>query len=338
MSSFPILDLVLGMFFIYFLLSIISNSVIEVIMTYSHARSKILRQWLMVVFNHDKSLAMRIMNHPAVTALSKKDKTPDYISSRNFYTALVDLINKPEADKDKSQEAGSLGQLNFLEEKIKNTSVLHPDTQSMFLTFIAEARSKFAVLTKNDKNVITDTELFCQRVEDWYNSTQDRLTGAIKKRFAIPFTVITAIVITLCSNIDSIKIVKYLYLNPSSSAKIATEALKAVQDSSYQQAMNNPSDTALRNKAYRNASEAWDGINQQLPIGWNGEEIDQLLSFNCSSFCEIVMPHLAGWLLTIFAIMLGAPFWFDLMNKVANIRGSGIKPADKKTSEKKSND
>ena len=47
-------------------------------------------------------------------------------------------------------------------------------------------------------------------------------------------------------------------------------------------------------------------------------------------------PHnLQGWatrvlglLLTAAALTLGAPFWFDLLNKVANLRTAGPKPAD----------
>lgn len=34
-----------------------------------------------------------------------------------------------------------------------------------------------------------------------------------------------------------------------------------------------------------------------------------------------------GWLLTAFALMLGAPFWFDTLCRFVNIRNVGIKPA-----------
>jgi hypothetical protein len=35
-----------------------------------------------------------------------------------------------------------------------------------------------------------------------------------------------------------------------------------------------------------------------------------------------------GWLITAFAISLGAPFWFDLLNKFMTLRGSGPKPVN----------
>ncbi len=45
---------------------------------------------------------------------------------------------------------------------------------------------------------------------------------------------------------------------------------------------------------------------------------------------------LLGWLVTGIAIAMGAPFWFDLMNKLMNVRNTGAKPAsvsDRETSQ-----
>jgi hypothetical protein len=36
-----------------------------------------------------------------------------------------------------------------------------------------------------------------------------------------------------------------------------------------------------------------------------------------------------GWILTILAISMGAPFWFDMLNKVMNIRFAGRSPDEK---------
>jgi len=37
---------------------------------------------------------------------------------------------------------------------------------------------------------------------------------------------------------------------------------------------------------------------------------------------------LVGLTLTVLALTLGAPFWFDMINKLVNIRSSGNKPED----------
>jgi hypothetical protein len=40
------------------------------------------------------------------------------------------------------------------------------------------------------------------------------------------------------------------------------------------------------------------------------------------------LAKLAGWLITALAAAQGAPFWFDLLNKLLQLRGSGTKPAE----------
>lgn len=46
-----------------------------------------------------------------------------------------------------------------------------------------------------------------------------------------------------------------------------------------------------------------------------------------SSPCDWVMM-LLGWLVVGLSAMMGAPFWFDLLGRLINLRGSGAKPAD----------
>lgn len=42
---------------------------------------------------------------------------------------------------------------------------------------------------------------------------------------------------------------------------------------------------------------------------------------------------IAGWLITAFAISLGAPFWFDILSKLIKVRGSGTPPVPARGSE-----
>jgi hypothetical protein len=39
-----------------------------------------------------------------------------------------------------------------------------------------------------------------------------------------------------------------------------------------------------------------------------------------------VLLHLPGWLITAFAVSLGAPFWFDTLNRITSIRAAGRPP------------
>ncbi len=38
------------------------------------------------------------------------------------------------------------------------------------------------------------------------------------------------------------------------------------------------------------------------------------------------VASITGWLITALALMLGAPFWFDLLTKFMSIRAAGVKP------------
>jgi hypothetical protein len=53
-------------------------------------------------------------------------------------------------------------------------------------------------------------------------------------------------------------------------------------------------------------------------IGWRRPFVD---NFNLTT------P--VGWLLTILAVSMGAPFWFDILNKVMNVRYAGKSPDEK---------
>lgn len=45
-------------------------------------------------------------------------------------------------------------------------------------------------------------------------------------------------------------------------------------------------------------------------------------------FWEAAPASIFGWLLTAIAISFGAPFWFDLLNRLMNIRSS-VRPGEK---------
>jgi hypothetical protein len=42
----------------------------------------------------------------------------------------------------------------------------------------------------------------------------------------------------------------------------------------------------------------------------------------------------AGWLITVAAVSLGAPFWFDLLSRLARLRGSGPPETSRPLSDK----
>jgi hypothetical protein len=74
-----------------------------------------------------------------------------------------------------------------------------------------------------------------------------------------------------------------------------------------------------------------------LPIGWPGNG-DITMTWPGWHFSETggwwtqLYWHGVGWLLTALAISLGAPFWFDMLNKLIVVR-STVKPKEKSPDE-----
>ena len=74
-----------------------------------------------------------------------------------------------------------------------------------------------------------------------------------------------------------------------------------------------------------------------LPIGWSSvDDIQRKWPgsnvFDSGGWVDQLRWHFFGWILTALAISLGAPFWFDLLNKFIVIR-SAVKPHEKSPEE-----
>jgi triacylglycerol lipase len=65
-----------------------------------------------------------------------------------------------------------------------------------------------------------------------------------------------------------------------------------------------------------------------LQIGWS--QVRGKRSLNKGECWLSSIERFLGWLLTVLAVTLGAPFWFDLLNKLVSLRSSGARPQDRK--------
>jgi hypothetical protein len=72
----------------------------------------------------------------------------------------------------------------------------------------------------------------------------------------------------------------------------------------------------------RDIQTAEQSLEDVTPIGWNTSSWHNTIG-SAGSF----LFKLLGLVLSVFAIMMGAPFWFDTLNKISNLRGTGPKPS-----------
>jgi hypothetical protein len=344
MSSFPILDLVAGVLFIYFVLSIIASSAVEMVLTVLRVRAEVLGNWLTTIFDKtvkDPSgkpvvLGQAIMDHCSITALSGQGKSPSYIDAKNFVSALLEKVSFDPANPESIAST-----LDDFIAKVKDSTALSTELKRVILTYANEARNTYESLSIK---TVSEIDLFREKLEKWFDSSMDRISGTLKTKYLRPFTLVVAIITTLAMNADSIAISKFLYNNPEARSKMADMAYSNGADSINQRmqvlARAIPDSAKLTEEQFKQAvkarmnviKDADASLEGTIPLGWSKAEF---IPKPGSNLFTLLLAKIIGLTATVLAIMMGAPFWFDVLNKVSNLRSTGAKPV--KTEDKVDN-
>jgi hypothetical protein len=156
-----------------------------------------------------------------------------------------------------------------------------------------------------------DLEASRKRIEVWFDDVMDRASGWYKRKVQWVLLAI-ALVATGVANADAINLATRLWQSPSLRASMVEAA------STY--AAGAAAAGAQRQTLDQLQQRLGQFVSQGLPLGWAG---DKVLS---SSELAQWLSKIAGLLLTALAASLGAPFWFDLVNKLVNVRSTGNIP------------
>jgi hypothetical protein len=135
-----------------------------------------------------------------------------------------------------------------------------------------------------------DLQQFQDMLAGWFDNAMARMSGAYKRRQML-ISLLIALLLSILFNIDSIHLFRTLWQEPALAAhlKDAPTAL----------------DPAVINAL------------MTLPIGWT--KFPPVLNADFAL-------QVAGWLITATTALFGAPFWFDLMQRVVRMRATGAKP------------
>jgi hypothetical protein len=136
----------------------------------------------------------------------------------------------------------------------------------------------------------------------WFDNAMDRVSG-VYKRYTQLATLILALLIAGGLNVSAIDIGEALWYQPT-----------IVKTISPKQGMD--------------ANEALDQLAKMhdagVPVGWtiaNREKFNGMRS----------LWTILGWLITGVATLFGAPFWFDALQQIIRLKGSGPSPAEKRS-------
>ncbi|MBV8707859.1 MAG: hypothetical protein JO182_08300 [Acidobacteriaceae bacterium] len=319
MFGSEVLDVAIGLILIFLLLSLICSSIREAFETVLRHRSSDLERGLREMFG-DKThtgLVADFYRHPLIEALFRGDyvpgKTrnlPSYIPTRTFSLTIINLLVSkylPQADIT-GKETTESDKFEYFSQAVANM----PEGSRLkgaMEPLIAAANQDFTRLRAE--------------IEQWFNSSMDRVSGWYKTRTQI---IIAAIGLSLAAimNVDSLAIVRYLDTNQTARSVLISRVAQVRSESDAK-----PSTSELIDPM------GWIERQGGLPLGWvlQVQPGQQKGDFEHDwrrppSTFSGWLAKLAGILFTAFALTLGAPFWFDLLNRFMVVR-STVKPEEK---------
>lgn len=315
MTGFEFLDLIIGLSFIYFISGLVVSVIQEIRANILKLRFHNLEAWVSDTFAKG-DLAAAIMDHDLIKQLVKKGRKPSYIPPKHFIQALLDVVH--------SEKNGNTPyNINTLRESVEQSDKLPSDLKRYILQSIYEAQGEIEKVR---------TELAA-----WFNNNMDRISGTYKVIQQRAMLVISFVVVAML-NVDTISISRFLYENPQEREALANAAAKTSQDTLLVQLYQKyvaadsvqPGDSA--NAAIvREIKESLGDIkainekiaDYRLPLGWKKSEIGGHLQPLDISYW---LNKLIGLIISALAVSLGAPFWYDLLNKLVSLRVAGNKP------------
>jgi hypothetical protein len=350
MFGSSLLDVAIGTIFVYLLLSLICSAGNEIIESWLKKRASYLEQGIRQLLDDPsgEGLASKLYGHPLVSSLfpgtydpkqiskggsyASRSDLPSYIPSRNFALALMDIIQpaQPETDKAAATPSGAAGAIRSPKVSADAENPLTPLRDAIGKNASGQTQTALLALVDAAGGDIVKAR---ENIEDWYDSSMDRVSGWYKRR-AHAIILILGLGVAIALNADTIYIVRSLANDSTLRSSLVAAATEYAKEP--------PSEEGTADDQFSNNIRTIEGLG--LPIGWTKDASDPArrspgLPWRDTSpgtwikdWVRLFYWHWLGWIITAAAISQGAPFWFDLLNRFIVIR-STVKPHEKSPEE-----
>jgi len=339
MFGSELLEVAIGLVFIYLSISLICSGINELFAKIFGLRAKTLEEGLLKMLK-DPDLVKKLLQHPlindsgqsgllkkvcgkrALETASNAEKSPGAaaaipgknsvinIPRHHFVPALVDILKNTES-KRLIQEIEFAPVKEILGRAVDQVGKAKGDVEN----YIESERA---------------------RIETWFDAEMEKMSAWYKKKSR---QIILVVSIFLCGflNVDTISIGKTFYLDNTmreAIVQVASERAAQPLESGAGQAAAGTAETASQPVAGGNSREVADIIKDiqedmesvALPLGWDayvhpGYTWKDFPNPLCSWVWKII-----GILLTVLAVTLGAPFWYEILKKLIGLRFPAKKP------------
>lgn len=311
MFGSTVLDAAIGLVFVFLLASLIASAVREGLEAWLKTRASHLEAGLREILRDREGIGLvkQFYNHPLINSLFLGDYAPNqklqtgwmlFTRGRNLPSYIpssnfaIALMDMAARGPQVTDSSAVTASVTLESIRANVGSIENPAVQRALLIAIDRADGDLAKAHAN--------------LEAWYNSAMDRVSGWYK-RSTQSILLALGLVMAVALNINTVRIGATLYHDQSARSMVVESAKKASTGvMNYDAAMTDLGDLSL----LIGWPNTFQGVQYEIAHYW--------------------VSDLAGWILTAFAISLGAPFWFDLLNRLIVIR-STVKPHQKSPEE-----
>ncbi|HTY01445.1 MAG TPA: hypothetical protein VMG09_15585 [Bacteroidota bacterium] len=317
MFGSAVLDAVVGLVFVYLLLSIICTAANETIASMFSLRGRTLFRGVtnLLADKQIGGLEKLLYDHPLVQSLYRGERKPSFIPASIFAHAFLDGIAP-------GREDGAAAMT-----EIRRAVIGLPDDSELkriLLVFLRLSGDDFSK--------------FQESIEKWFDDAMARVSGWYKRQ-SQAIVLILALLLTGVTNADTFQILADLSSNPALRNAVATQA-KEYAGKEWNSATQPPQTFGQNSSSSVDGGGGPSNNQPQATAALKGEETlrKTLASLQQTGirFGWEAMPDrwewankIIGLLLTTLAISLGAPFWFDMLDRVIKIRSTGAVPETK---------
>lgn len=276
-----VLNVVIGLVFIFLLYSLLATSIQETISTVLHRRANTLNDGIKSMFSNTKrdwgtvgnlvvylfvglsvdfwklldrlfvlkkgvTLHTRFYDHPIIKNYGQNllFKKPSYLTPENFSSILIETIKN--LDENNVSRVASF-------DLIKSTLEAHKEEID---------KDTLNIITYHLNEAAGDLDVFKYRIEKWYNDTMDRVSGWYKRNTQF-YLLFIGFVMAIGLNIDSIEITNYLSDN-----KTAREQLAKMGEAAAGNPMLAGVDSTIAKEALDSIKASINDVNTLVGLGW----------------------------------------------------------------------
>ena len=314
MSGFGMLDVMIGLVTVYLSFGIACTAIVEAFSSIAGLRSKNLRNGLSEFLQGnlieekgvEKSFVDTFYAHPLVQTLSKgAGGKPSYIPTKIVGRVVQSILS----------DGNDADNLKASLDKLPGDKPGENRIKDLLLEFYSQAKG--------------DVSMFRNEIETHFDLSMVRVSGWFRRRTQY-LTLFVALLLVVCSNVDTIEIARSLSsdLEARTAVVQSAEKLLSNQKEFEYRFLNRvkPENVSIKEvkKATADAKTTYDNAVLKLEqtglnVGWRGfpqTKVDIFTKF-------------IGLIVSIFAVSLGAPFWFQVLQRFMKIRGTGATPEKK---------